>query len=417
MNWAEAEQEKKNSIPVALCVVCGYFGYFMQYTNITGQWALSNFACGIVVLLLSFFARTKGFKYCTTANRTHYLFLVFIAAIYVWSYVFKASDYNILYFLFYVVLPAYVISGGFRINIVLKVLGFISIPSVLFYNKIFALSYVGLNQASMGITYFVLDLVTAFILYLIYYREEAKWYTYISYIASIVLLIGVILHGVRGVILSLAVVLVFCYINKVSVRGEENDILQDDNNRKVRIGLIGLIIILVVTNYAVIFEAIYEFASNTFSSVPGFITKMAIYIRTGNILNGRDNILSGTFSLISRHPIFGVGVGNFGKYFTSLFGSQVSYPHNYILQFWSECGIISAIIVTLVPAVAIKRLLFIKKDEKDYIVALIFFVSLIFPRFFVSLNIWSFSEIWIALYCLINLSRRSQAVKENGDPQ
>lgn len=415
MNRIDIRQEEKNSIPVALCIVGGYFGYFMQYMNVTQQWALSNFAFGIFTAVLSFASRMNKFKYSINARRFHYIFVVLITLIYVWSLAFKSSDYLVLYFLFYVILPAYVVSGGFRINIVLKTLCLLSVPTIFFYNSIFALSYVGLNQASMGITYFVLDLASAFVLHMIYYRKEFSWYLLIGYVASAVLLIGIILHGVRGVILSLAIILIFCYINKVSY--SDNVHLLNDKSRTIRVGLIGLITVLILTNYVAIFEALYEFASATFSSIPGFITKMAIYIRTGNILNGRDSIISGTFNLISKNPYFGVGVGNFGKYFISPIGNYTAYPHNYILQFWSECGIIPALFVLIVSIIALKHLLFIKKEEKDNVVALIFFTSLIFPRFFVSLNIWSFTEIWIGLYCIMNLLNKPNQESEVQDDQ
>lgn len=401
MNWTDIRQEEKNSIPVALCIVSGYFGYFMQYMNITGQWALSNFAFGIIIAFLSFAARVKGHKYSTKAKRTHLIFTVIITIVYMWSVLFKSSNYLILYYLFYVILPAYVISGGFRVNIVLRTLCVVSIPTVLFYNSIFALSYIGLNQASMGITYFVLDLASAFILYIIYYRKEHRWYMTIAYVSSVILLIGIILHGVRGAILSLVILLVISYINKQSYNDEVH--LLNDKRRTIRIGIIGLLSIVLLTNYAVIFEAIYELAYAVLPSVPGFITKMVIYIRTGNILNGRDSIISGTFDVILKHPILGVGVGNFGKFFVSTAGNNIVYPHNYLLQFWAECGIIPAVIALMTTITAFKKLLFIRKEEKDNVVALIFFTSLIFPRFFVSLNIWSFTEIWMGLYCVINL--------------
>lgn len=401
MKWTDIRQEEKNSVPVALCIISGYFGYFMQYMNITGQWALSNFAFGMVAFILSFASRMNHHKYSLSAKRTHWIFAGLITFIYIFSLFFRSSDYNLLYFIFYVLLPAYVISGGFRIELVLKTLCLVSIPTVFFYNDIFAISYVGLNQASMGVTYFVLDLIISFVLYFFYYRHNGRWYLVLGYVASFILLIGLVLHGVRGAILSLAILFTLCYINRIN--SSSNHLENNTQNRKIRIGIVGLVVIIFFYRFETIFEGLYSLASLLLNTIPGFITKMAVYIRSGNIVNGRDAILQDSFKLALKHPLAGVGVGNFGRFFVSSTGLTHTYPHNFLLQLWIECGIIPALIGLVILCTSLKSLLFPKNESKEIIVTIAFFTMLIFPRFLVSLNIWSFTEIWIGLYCLLNI--------------
>lgn len=80
----------------------------------------------------------------------------------------------------------------------------------------------------------------------------------------------------------------------------------------------------------------------------------------GDTLQIRYFIWAGTINLLQQHPIFGAGLNGFktlysNQYRLPQFQEQFQYPHNLLLTFWTETGILGlfAFLVLLVSAISL----------------------------------------------------------------
>src|SRR5207245_10506243 len=63
-----------------------------------------------------------------------------------------------------------------------------------------------------------------------------------------------------------------------------------------------------------------------------------------NSLQERFRLWGATFRMLKDHPIFGTGLSGFGRtidrYRSGVYTEQLIYPHNIVLNFWTETGLL-----------------------------------------------------------------------------
>lgn len=382
--------ENMNSIALALLVLSGLTGYLCQYLRISSSFLTMNMIVVIIAVGLSLVQRMKR-KTCNISTRMG-VYVIYLTLMVIWGIYIKQSDYSILQFIMYVLSAAIISSGDFKIEYVLRILTFSSLLFVPFYDRVFQLKYVTLNQANMGTMYKLLNIVVAGIIHFTFFRQGQKKVIWLGYVGCAVLLVGILSRGNRGVVLSVLFLLVVCFLNGHASLKKTKSIR---NKKRFYVMLIAIITIVIGIN----FNSIILWAFNTWgkfsSSIPSFLVKMNKYIMLNDTSNGRNEVYEIAFKLISQHPIFGIGIENFGKYYT------VNYPHNFVLQLLIEGGPL----FLCVPLMSSLYLLFYTiyefVENRELRACLVFMISLMLPRFLVSLDIWTYYEFWIPVFFMI----------------
>ena len=93
-------------------------------------------------------------------------------------------------------------------------------------------------------------------------------------------------------------------------------------------------------------------------------------------------IWKGTINMLHDHPIFGAGLNGFKSlyqtsYMPSQFPEAFQYPHNILLTFWAECGILG--LVAFLALIAKLFILLIKNlSSKDLFLGAGLIASLVY---------------------------------------
>ena len=140
---------------------------------------------------------------------------------------------------------------------------------------------------------------------------------------------------------------------------------------------------------------LYGLWSTVSQNVPSFLVKMNKYILLNDTSNGRTEVFDLAVSIIREHPLFGIGIENFGKYF------EVNYPHNFILQLWLEGGVFFLIVPVITSVYLVKEVMMCVVGDKKLEATLIFMMLLAIPRFLLSLDIWTYYEFWIPIFYVV----------------
>lgn len=93
----------------------------------------------------------------------------------------------------------------------------------------------------------------------------------------------------------------------------------------------------------------------------------------GDTLGIRYNLWVGTINLLISHPIFGAGLNGFkdlyaANYRLSVNQEQLQYPHNIILNFWSETGLLGLISFIWLQVLIFRNFLsaFLKNNQRIF---------------------------------------------------
>lgn len=379
-----------NSVALALLIFSGLVGYLFQYLGIATSFLTVNMLVVFVAVLLSIFYRfvkkSHKIKICEL------LFLAYLSIVVFWSIYIKESDYTLLKFFVYVLSGAIIVSGDINIELVLRMLTYSTIIFVPVYSKVFALTFVTLNQANMGTMYKVLNLVLAGIIHFFYFRKECSKKIWIGYAGSLILLVGLVTKANRGVVLSVVFAFAVCILNYTSSKSSYKT-----HNIKKRLKFIVILLLasVLVLNMNKIILGLYGLWSTVSQNVPSFLVKMNKYILLNDTSNGRTEVFDLAVSIIREHPLFGIGIENFGKYF------EVNYPHNFILQLWLEGGVFFLIVPVITSVYLVKEVMMCVVGDKKLEATLIFMMLLAIPRFLLSLDIWTYYEFWIPIFYVV----------------
>ena len=380
---------------LAIYVYSGLYGYIVDYigANFLNTFAIYNMIPSFIAGIISLYCRYRMHNGIAIRMKC-FLLMCLVTVVYFISYLGFRSNYTPIQFIYYIVVALVIITLEFDIELFLRVVTIGACLLLPFYGKLFEIYYISLHQANMNIMYRVFNVVLAALLHFIYYRKQSPKWMWIFYTANMVLLIGLITCANRGVILCIFFSALFVYLNRS--QKFQQKVIRKYNIRPL---IVLIIIFLLYYNFINLVNGLVSIIGSFTSNVPGFLVKLNRYILLNDVSNGRDEITSFSINMLLDNPFSFIGIGNFGNYYP---GTDITYPHNFILQFWIEGGIILGIcsgIITWYPGV---KLFSGKIKNKELCITTLYLFLLFIPRFFVSLNVWTYYEIWLGLFYMVN---------------
>lgn len=237
---------------------------------------------------------------------------------------------------------------------------------------------------SMEVSYGFLIPVTASIVYLfVYFRDETfkqKLVTIALFIANAVFFVYLLRFASRGVIVSLALLILFYFITDMK-----------DNCgirwKKGRVGIVFIVFIILAFSFIAFFEYMNKWASNTFGVDFYVLEKMVDMADSGDISNGREGLNVITWKGFWESPLWGNGIDIYDS------KTQMAYPHNFILNILYDGGLLLFLFI-LVPITKgfVKKLKSCNKDE--YALFMVLFFSSV-PGALFSQDMYQVSVLWI----------------------
>lgn len=185
-------------------------------------------------------------------------------------------------------------------------------------------------------------------------NKIAKW----SLNALLFMLI--VATGAKGVIIGLLVVYVIFICNKFMHLSK--NMSKDEMKKKLKIP-----IVIALSVCVIIFLVIFQYMPMDF-----IIQRLSSESAYGGA--GRLSLYTKAIELFVRNILFGCGVGN---YFYSYSIYTFTYPHNIILEFMCELGVIGAVFIILFIFMVFKKIKKMNKESESIFLIALFLMYLI----------------------------------------
>lgn len=300
-------------------------------------------------------------------------------------------DLTVIQFIFYAVVPIYLISQKLDGELVVRYTLYISLFTLPVIGSFFDIQYEQYQQAYMGNIYTILTPALFAIIHFKMYGKQANLLTKIAYLYNLYILFMMLLYANRGAVVCIIFCIAVVLINQYD--GEEKKKLSPTKLAIIIIACIAIIYFLI--NALVILEAIAQWCQENMSSVPSFISKMIKYLAEGDVSDGRDNISDFAWQAIMKNPIIGNGLRTFEAYSIANAGKSWPYPHQYIIQYLFEMGVIVGMVpVYFSLSLAAKVLCMRIKEKKEFVFCAALVVSCI-PKLFFSTEPWTTTTVWM----------------------
>ena len=280
---------------------------------------------------------------------------------------------------------AFLIPGMLRIDMRAFLLALIIMPSIgiLYIDKIFISEIIETGVVPMGTCYALLVPVLGNLVYLrFFYRKESvriKIVMLIFAIINIYYLVQMTMFGSRGPILCALLLILSFFIVHIDDKGKIS-------MRKGRSTIILVCMVLITLSFTAILQILKDFLT-TFDISLTVVDKFLRFGESGDMTNGREVISSMTWKGIINSPLWGNGTAQF------LNNTGEVYPHNFILQFLYDGGIIltSTVLVPIVRTLMHKMRIV---SENEYICLLFLFFASV-PGALFSGDLWNQGSLWL----------------------
>lgn len=324
---------------------------------------------------------------------------------------FNGSQCNltIIQFIFYAIVPIYLIGQKLDGELVVRYTLYLSLITLPFIQKFFDIQYEQYQQAYMGNIYTVLTPVLFAIIHFKMYGKQANIVTKIAYLYNLYVLILMIMYANRGAVVCIIFCIAIVLMNDYD--GEEKKKLSILKLSIIIVACIGIIAFLI--NALEILEALAVWCQENFSSVPSFISKMIKYMSAGDISDGRDNISQVTWEAIAKNPILGNGIKTFEAYTAINARRSWVYPHNYIIQYLFEMGVIVGMVPVYFSLSLAAKTLFRRIAEKKEFVFCAGLVLSCIPKLLFSTEPWTSTTIWMLVTYSMMYSSQNIKIKIN----
>lgn len=353
-----------------------------------------------LVLGAFFFERPEKIKVMT------FILLFMILFIYLLTmYTGIKTNYTFSLLLYYALIPVFVSGQKLDGECILRYILYISMTSIFALESLLSYQYEQLNQISMGSSYAIVTVIIASILHFRFFRKNANSLIKLCYLYNFYLFIRIIFLANRGAILSILmpfIMMIFCNYK------DDNLIFNRWNlKRIIKISVFVLVAFFTIYNFEYLVNLMYLYSEKHLSDIPSFIYKMKLFIDENKLVNGRDNIYIILLPYILNSPIWGYGLQTF-KYYTGYV-----WPHNFILQFLFEGGILFAAIPIYLSIKGIYMIVFQKINRLEQFVLIAMLMSLVFPRYIISNDPWKGPEVWLLIGTLANIKLKNRLKVES----
>jgi hypothetical protein len=357
--------------------------------GITSLFLTAVYAIGLANIVFT----NKG-KLHLRQGKKFLLLEVFLLAACVLTMLFadQATTITIGDFIFYCFLPALFLLFEFDTEKILRYGMYMSLITVLGINTLLVDQAISrrFSQTNLGTIYDLLPCIVLAMFHFFYYRKKSSIFIKICYVYYLYVLIRMLLVIVRGALLTLLIGAVIIYVN----RPQSNwDVIRKWSIKKKFIIGCGLILsIIMVLNYEIMITGIYTFLEARGINF-GVITKFYFYMSSGNITDNREPYYELVNQMFAQSPIYGNGVQTFYAYSAD----GAAYPHNYILQFLFEGGLVLMIPLTFITLRELYRVLASKYiNTNDFVLSSCLVLLSVIPGMF-SMNIWYNRSFWMVI--------------------
>lgn len=339
---------------------------------------------GIAALLCV--ACLLGHRYCHKPSRNNLIIALYVLSFYFYTSFFIGPPLTGLPFVMCLVVFAMLIPSILSIDVRAFLIGLMLISSfsVLRMNQIFVMTSDWGNSVDMDVSYAYLVPIIANIVYFLHYfkneTNSAKMITLIITGVNLLFLLEIFLHGSRGPLLCILLLLLIHYV----VKKQWNTIGLQIKGSKVILGIIITITFFVLL--IPIFSGIESYlAGHGISSYS--ISKVLNLSNEGDLSNGRNLLNNLTIQGITENPLFGWGFDRFDA------NTGYLYPHNFILQVLYDGGILY-FCVLIIPVIVstYKKLKICTLNQ--YVLILVLFFSCV-PGALLSHNLYMNGGLWL----------------------
>lgn len=282
----------------------------------------------------------------------------------------------------------------FRICMWLLVLG-IPVYSQLFLKANYGLNY---DAVSMSMSYDILPITLVGVIHMIYFGRKSKIVDKMLYVISIVFCISLIRMSYRGALLALVVSVVLAlYFRKY----------ESDLNKQIRFVVICLFVVILALN----FQNVLVLASNILNSFDihiAFIDKTVYLMQYDSLGHGRLETYKLAFDGFLESPVWGHGLATF-EYYTGL-----PFPHNFILEFMFDGGVLLSIPLLYIFISSIRHLLKnVWTGDRYWFAFTLMIGSIAITRGLISAESWRIVLLWLFLGICLNKEESVQLLERN----
>lgn len=325
---------------------------------------------------------------------------IWLILIYATTQMFNSDqcDLTVVQFIFYGLLPVYVISQKFDSELVLRYILYFSLLTLPVSNNFFRINHVAFSQAYLGNMFVILSPIIVTIIHFSLYRKTSNILVKMAYVYNLYLLVMMLLYANRGAVLCILFSILVLTLNTY----DENKLKIMSTKKLLTVIILLIVVAVAILNAVALLEWLADVTKSLLGSTPSFIAKTLRYIAMDDISDGRSDIFSFTIQETFKQPIFGNGVKTFHAYVVENTSKVWPYPHNYILQYFFECGLIFGLPqVYLSLSLCFKTFFRQIKDKKEFAICCTLFCINI-PKLLVSTDPWANTSIWMLIAYSLN---------------
>lgn len=352
---------------VIIAIACLYITKLVREASsiVKKEW---NFTGKTVILLLSVFVLYFVTKF--TSGGEH--------------------NYSFIQLLFYAIIPILVTTMEIKTEYVLRYAVYMSVFTIIGLEGFLEVRWGGYEQADLGKVYSLVTVLTCTVFHFRYYSNKANLLIKLCYLYNGYVFVRVLMVANRGAMFALLFTIFVAFIYKF----DDNGLMKRQTTKKIVIICITIIIsAIVVQNLGEIIDWAIGVCSDLFGKVPAALRKMKSYIRAEDISNGRADINEVVYAGIKESPIYGHGLNMFYPYTNK----EYIYPHNFILQYLFEGGILFATLPILYSIGALIKVILGRVEQKEQFVFAAMLVCQCFPKLLLSTNVWFVTAIWMLI--------------------
>ena len=257
------------------------------------------------------------------------------------------------------------------------------------YQRLFLKANIGINYdaVSMSTSYDILPVTIAGLVHFLYFRKDSKIIDKVLYIVSAIFSLSLIRMSYRGALLALVVTLILAFYFQKR---------RDSLRNQLLFLTIAIVVIILLINYQAVLMGLSALL-NKFGIRIAFIDKSVYLLANETTAHGRLDIYRKAIEGFWSSPMWGNGMATF-QYYTNY-----PFPHNFILEFLFDGGLLLSVPLIGIFITAIRRLLRRTWDAPRYRFAFVLMIgSIAITRGLISAESWRIVLLWLFLGLALN---------------
>lgn len=257
------------------------------------------------------------------------------------------------------------------------------------FPELFLKANIGINYdaVSMSTSYDILPIVLVGVIHFIYFRKESTVIDKILYVISFLFTFSLIRMSYRGALVALVVAVAFAlYFQK-----KQNSI-----KKQLLLIMFSFVGAICVVYYGELLSATSDLLHGLGIRV-AFVDKSLYLLSSSRTDHGRLEVWRQAFNGFLNSPVIGHGMATF-QYYTGY-----PFPHNFILEFLYDGGILLFFPIMYIFIAALRRLFQRRWEEDRYRFAFVLMIGCIsVTRGLLSAESWRIVLLWLFIGMALN---------------